>query len=133
MEVHRTNRECASCHQQMDPLGFALENYDAVGRWRTTDGGFRIDPSGELIGGRKFADVKELKSLLGSTAAKKFTRCLIENMLTYGLGRGLEAYDYCTIEEIRQQLTANGYRIRNIIFGIVESKAFQNRGVTRSS
>ena len=89
MEVHRTKPECASCHQQMDPLGFALENYDAVGRWRTTDGEFPIDPSGELIGGRKFADVKELKQLLASTAAKKFARCLIENMLTYGLGRGL--------------------------------------------
>ena len=74
MEVHRTKPECASCHQQMDPLGFALENYDAVGRWRTRDGEFPIDPSGELIGGRKFADVQELKQLLGSTAAKKFTQ-----------------------------------------------------------
>ncbi len=66
MELHRTKPECASCHQQMDPLGFALENYDAVGRWRTRDGGFPIDPSGELIGGRKFADVQELKHLLAS-------------------------------------------------------------------
>ena len=87
MELHRTNPVCASCHQQMDPLGFALENYDAVGRWRAKDGGFPIDPSGELIGGRKFADIRELKRLLGSTAAKKFTRCLVENMLTYALGR----------------------------------------------
>ena len=101
------------------------------GRWRTMDGGFPIDPSGELIGGRKFADIKELKQLLASTAAKKFARCLIENMLTYGLGRGLEAYDYCTVEDIRQQLAANDYRIQNIIFGIVESKAFQYRGVAR--
>ncbi len=131
MEVHRTRPECATCHQQMDPLGFALENYDAVGRWRTRDGQFPIDPSGELIGGRKFSDIQELKQLLGSTAAKKFTRCLIENLLTYGLGRGLEAYDYCTVEDIRQQLAANDYRIRNIIFGIVESRAFQNRGVAR--
>ena len=76
------------------------------------DGGFPIDPSGELIGGRKFADVQELKQLLASTAAKKFTRCLIENMLTYGLGRGLEAYDYCTVEEIRKQLVADDYRIQ---------------------
>ena len=133
MEVHRTKRECASCHQQMDPLGFALENYDAVGRWRTMDGGFRIDASGELTGGRRFADLKELKQLLGSTASKKFARCLIENMLTYGLGRGLEAYDYCTVEEIRNRLAGNGYRIRDLIFGIVESKAFQYRGVARKS
>jgi hypothetical protein len=131
MEVHRAKPECASCHQQMDPLGFALENYDAIGKWRTKDGGFPIDPSGELIGGRKFADIQELKRLLGSTAGQKFARCLIENMLTYGLGRGLEAYDYCTIEEIRHQLTASDYRIHSVIFGIVESKAFQYRGVAR--
>ena len=112
MELHRAKPECASCHQQMDPLGFALENYDAVGRWRTKDGGFPIDPSGELIGGRKFADVRELKRLLATTAAKKFARCLVENMLTYALGRGLEAYDYCTVEEIRKQLVANDYRIQ---------------------
>jgi mono/diheme cytochrome c family protein len=130
-ELHRSNPQCASCHQQMDPLGFALENYDAIGRFRTTDGEFPIDPSGELIGGRKFADAKELKQLLGSTAATKFARCLVENMLTYGLGRGLEAYDFCTVDDIRQLLAANDYRIRSVIFGIVESKAFQNRGVAR--
>jgi hypothetical protein len=131
MEAHRTKPECASCHQQMDPLGFALENYDAVGRFRTMDGGFRIDPSGELIGGRRFADVTELKLLLKSTAQKKFARCLIENVLTYSLGRGLQAYDYCTVEDIRKQLVASDYRIRSIIFGIVESKAFQYRGVAK--
>ncbi len=129
MEVHRTKPECASCHRQMDPLGFALENYDAVGRFRIMDGAFTIDSSGELIGGRKFADIKELKHLLGSTATKKFTRCLIENMLTYGLGRGVAARDYCTVEEIRKQLASSDYRIHQIIFGIVESKAFQYRGV----
>ncbi len=97
----------------------------AGGPW--TAGSESIPPA-ELIGGRKFADIKELKQLLGSTASKKFARCLIENMLTYGLGRGLEAFDYCTVEEIRQQLAANDYRIQNIIFGIVESKAFQIQG-----
>ncbi len=131
MEIHRAKPECASCHAQMDPLGFALENYDAVGRWRSKDGGFRVDPSGELLGGRKFADVTEMKRLLESTDRKKFARCVIENMLTYGLGRGLVAYDYCTIEDIRHQLTANDYRIQNIIFGIVESKAFQYRGIAK--
>jgi hypothetical protein len=129
MEVHRSKPECASCHQQMDPLGFALENYDAVGRWRTRDGEFPIDPSGELMGGRKFSDIRELKRVLSMAASKKFTRCLVENMLTYGLGRGLEAYDYCLVEEIRGQLAANGFRIHNILFGIVESKAFQYRGI----
>ena len=75
--------------------------------------------------------MSELKTLLGSTAAKKFAKCLIENMLTYALGRGLEPYDYCTVEDIRERLAADDYRTRNIIFGIVESQAFQNRGVTR--
>ncbi|WP_406700489.1 DUF1592 domain-containing protein [Singulisphaera sp. Ch08] len=128
MQIHRTDPKCSSCHQQMDPLGFALENYDAVGRWRTKDGQFPIDPSGELLGGDKFADAQELKQLLGATATKKFATTLIKNMLTYGLGRGLEVYDYCTIEDVRKQLAADDYRIQNVIFGIVESKAFQSRG-----
>ncbi|MGE3821531.1 MAG: DUF1588 domain-containing protein, partial [Isosphaeraceae bacterium] len=131
MEVHRTDPNCASCHQQMDPLGFALENFDAVGRWRVMDAGFLIDPSGELPGGHKFNDIQELKGLLSTTAARRFTRCLIENMLTYALGRGLEAYDYCTVEEIRGKLAAGGDRIHSLITGIVESRAFQNRGVDR--
>ena len=105
MEVHRTNPQCASCHQQMDPLGFALENYDAVGRWRTMDGAFPIDPSGELIGGRKFADVQGVEDTPADRRPPRNSRgALIENMLTYGLGRGLEAYDYCTVEDIREQL-----------------------------
>ncbi|SIN94188.1 Planctomycete cytochrome C [Singulisphaera sp. GP187] len=131
MQVHRADPKCASCHQQMDPLGFALENYDAVGRWRTKDGQFPIDPSGELLGARKFADVQELKQLLGASATKKFSRTLIKNMMTYGLGRGLEVYDYCTLEEIRKQLAADDYRIRTILFGIVESQAFQYRGAMK--
>jgi hypothetical protein len=129
MELHRSNPQCASCHQQMDPLGFALENYDAVGRWRTQDGDFKIDASGELTGGRKFVDIKELKQLLGTASTKKFARTLIENMLTYGLGRGLEPYDSCTVEEIRGRLSADDNRIQNILFGIVESRPFQYRGM----
>jgi hypothetical protein len=131
MEIHRTKPECASCHRQMDPMGFAMENFDAIGRFRTTDGEFRIDTSGELTGGRKFADIKELKQVLATTATQKFTRCLIESMLTYGLGRGVGAYDYCTVEDIRKQLAAGNYRIHQVVFGIVESKAFQNRGVSK--
>jgi hypothetical protein len=133
MDAHRAKPECASCHRQMDPLGFALENYDAVGRWRTTDGPFPVDPSGELAGERKFADARELKHLLATTDAKKVARCLIRNMLTYGLGRGLEVYDSPTVEDIRERLSSDNYRIQNIIFGIVESRAFQYRGVARSS
>jgi hypothetical protein len=131
MEAHRSKAECASCHRQMDPLGFALENYDAVGRWRTRDGGSPIDPSGELTGGRKFGDVRELKRLLASASAKRFARCLVENLLTYALGRGLEADDYPTVEAIRKRLVAGNYEMREIIFGIVESRAFQYRGTAQ--
>ena len=81
-----------------------------------------------MTGGRKFADVRELKHVLGSSAARKFTRCLTENLLTYGLGRGLQPLDYCTVEEIRVRLAADNYKIQDILFGIVESRAFQHRG-----
>ncbi len=128
MELHRSNPQCASCHSQMDPIGFALENYNAIGQWRTADGDFAIDPSGVLAGGQKFENIAELKQVLKSSGSKKFTRCLVENMLTYALGRGLEASDFCTVETIRGQLTTDDYRIQNILFGIVESNAFQFRG-----
>ncbi len=128
MQQHRSNPQCASCHNQMDPIGFSLENYNAVGQWRTTDGDFLINSSGVLAGGQKFEDIIELKQVLKSTGSKKFTRCLIENLLTYALGRGLETSDFCTVEAIRGQLTADDYRIHSILFGIVECNAFQFRG-----
>ncbi len=128
MELHRANPDCAACHQQMDAIGFALENFDAVGRWRSTDHGFPIDSAGELSGGIHFQDAAELKHVLTSQASKKFTRCLIENMLTYALGRSLEPNDYFTVEEIRRQLAKDQFRIQNIVLGIVHSRAFQERG-----
>jgi hypothetical protein len=130
LEAHRSAAACASCHKQMDPLGFALENYDPVGRWRASDGPFPVDPSGELAGGLSFGEIGELKQILKTKASKKFSRCLIEYMLTYALGRGLEPFDYCTIEEVRNRLESDEFRIRNIVYGIVESDAFQYRGVS---
>ena len=115
----------------MDPLGFALENFDAVGRWRDNDGAFPVDPAGELVGGRKFSGIGELKEILKTAQGKKFARTLISNALTYGLGRGLEPYDSATVEDIRGKLVADGDRVRAILFGIVECRAFQYRGVTR--
>jgi hypothetical protein len=84
-----------------------------------------------LVGGRKFADATELKQILRTAESKKFARTLVANMLTYALGRGLEPYDSWTVEDIRARLVADDYKIRTIIFGIVECRAFQNRGVTR--
>ena len=131
MQLHRSNPQCASCHNHMDPIGFAMENFNAIGQWRTNDGDFSIDPSGVLAGGQKFENIIELKRVLKSTGSKKFSRCLIENMLTYALGRGLETSDFCTVEAIRGQLSTDDYRIHSILFGIVESNAFQFRGSTK--
>ena len=130
MERHRADPQCASCHQQMDALGFALENYDAVGRWRSSDGQSPIDASGELSGGRAFRDAGELKNVLRATASRKFAQTLVKNLLTYALGRGLEPADYCTVEEVRSRLAGDGWRMRSAVLGVVESRAFQHRGVS---
>lgn len=130
MELHRANPDCAACHQQMDAIGFAFENYDAVGRWRSNDHGFPIESSGELSVGLFFQDGGELRKLLITRAGKKFTRCLIENMLTYALGRSLEPGDYFAVEAIRRQLTKDEYRMQTIVLGIVQSQPFQERGVS---
>lgn len=131
LELHRSSPECAACHNQMDPLGFGLENFDAIGGWRDNDGDFPIDASGVLPGNRKFDGVSEMKSMLVSTGSRRFSWCLIENLLVYGLGRSLEPEDYCTVEAIRKRLVKNDFKIQEIILAIVESKAFQYRGVSR--
>ncbi|RUL82316.1 DUF1592 domain-containing protein [Tautonia sociabilis] len=133
LERHRSNPDCASCHSQMDPLGFALENFDAIGRWRDEDAGIPIDPSGELPGGIAFDDAEGLKRALVETSAKKFRRTLIENLMTYALGRSLGPEDYPTVEEIRSRLTGEDDRLRTILMGIVESPAFQHRGTAGES
>lgn len=130
VEIHRSKAACAACHKRMDPLGFALENYDAVGRWRTTDGEFAIEPAGKLTDGRSFDDSRELKQLLKADP-KRFARTLIRNMLTYALGRGLDDADWVTIEDIRSQVVQNDYRFSSLLFGIIESEAFQTRGTAR--
>jgi Protein of unknown function (DUF1592)/Protein of unknown function (DUF1588)/Protein of unknown function (DUF1587)/Protein of unknown function (DUF1585)/Protein of unknown function (DUF1595)/Planctomycete cytochrome C len=123
-ERHRSQSECAACHNQMDPLGFALENFDAIGRWRSTDGGFPIEAGGQLSGERHFKDAREFRLLLINSEAKRFSRCLIENMLVYGLGRGLEPADYCTVESIRKRLVTHHYLADQLIKGIVNSPQF---------
>jgi hypothetical protein len=130
LETHRSNPECAACHQRMDPLGFALENYDAVGRWRISDGDFPVDPSGKLTDGRRFADARELAQLL-KAEPKRFCRALIKSLFMYALGRGLDSQDRVTVEAIRRQLVSGDYRFRTIITGIVESAEFQHRGVAK--
>ncbi|HYV39955.1 MAG TPA: DUF1592 domain-containing protein [Gemmataceae bacterium] len=124
VELHRANPVCASCHQRMDPLGFGFENYDAIGAWRTKDGKFDIDASGELPNGQKFNGAKELIMVLKARDAD-FRRCLVEKLLTYGLGRGIEYYDKCAMDEICAEMIRNGDRFETLVLAIVASDPFQ--------
>jgi hypothetical protein len=127
MERHRRDPQCAVCHREMDALGFALQNFDAVGAWRTRDGSFTIDASGELPGGRKFNGAADLKNLLRGSDKQKFARCLTEKMLTYALGRGLEPFDRPAVERIVQSLAADNYKFSALVQGIARSDPFQKR------
>jgi hypothetical protein len=126
LELHRKNPICASCHVRMDPLGFGLENFDAVGAWRTKDGEFPINASGTLPDGRSFTGPQGLKSILKSQP-DAFTESLTRKMLTYALGRGLEPSDDAAVKAIVRQVAANDYRIESLILGIVNSQPFQMR------
>jgi len=129
MEQHRENPICASCHARMDPIGFAFENYDAIGAFRTKDGPFDVDPSGELPDGRKFQGPAELKTIL-KEKKELFARSLAEKMLVYGLGRGLEYYDKCAVDKIVAALEKNDYRFSTLIVETVNSEPFQMRTAT---
>jgi hypothetical protein len=126
LEKHRSNPTCASCHNRMDVLGFGLENYDAIGRWRTMDGKFPIDVSGTFPNGKSFASPAEMRVLLKGELPD-FARCLTEKMLTYALGRGVERYDKRTVNQITRKLAASGYRFQTLIYEIIESLPFQSR------
>jgi hypothetical protein len=110
----------------MDVLGFGLENYDAIGRWRTMDGKFPVDSSGTLPNGKSFSSPAELRALLKDDLPD-FARCLTEKMLIYSLGRGLERYDKKTVNEIVAKLEASGYRFQTLVHEIVRSLPFQMR------
>ena len=123
---HRANPACASCHNPMDPLGFALENYDAVGRWRTLDGGLPIDPSGELMDGTRVAGVADLERAL-LARPELFAATLTEKLLTFALGRGVEYYDAPAVRAVVKAASESDYRFSSIILGIVASSPFQMR------
>ncbi len=129
MEMHRTNAICASCHQRMDPIGFAFENYDALGRWRDKDGKFDIDPSGVLPDGKSFRGPAELKAIL-KDKKDLFARCLSEKILTYALGRGLEFYDKCAVDKVLEALAKNNYRFSTLLLEVAKSEPFQMRTAT---
>ena len=126
LDKHRSDTMCASCHNRMDVLGFGLENYNAIGKWRTMDGKFPVDVAGTLPNGKSFSSPAGLRVLL-LDQLPEFGRCLIEKLLIYALGRGLEQYDRITVSDIDRQLAASGYRFQTLVFEIVRSLPFQSR------
>jgi hypothetical protein len=123
---HRANPVCASCHKVMDPLGFALENFDAVGAWRTREAGLPIDASGELGDGSRVDGVVTLRQAL-MRHPDVFVRTMTEKMLTYALGRGLDYHDMPAVRSIVRASAGNNYRFSSLVLGIVESVPFQMR------
>jgi mono/diheme cytochrome c family protein len=127
MEIHREKAICASCHARMDPIGLAMENFNALGKFRSEEAGLPIDTAGQLITGEKFNNVQELVHILTTSRKKDFYRCATEKLLTYATGRGVEYYDAPTIERIVEQLERDGGRTRTLIYGVIESAPFQMR------
>jgi hypothetical protein len=134
MEQHRANPACAVCHRMMDPLGFALENFDGLGRWRETTGGLgaAIDSSGTLPDGTEFNGPAGLREILLSTH-DLFVETFTERLLTYALGRGVEHYDLPTVRKITREAADDDYRWSSIILGIVRSVPFQMRRASDES
>lgn len=127
LEKHRANPSCAGCHAVMDPIGFALENYDGIGRWRTQDGGSEIDATGKLPDGTQFTGPPGLKKALTTIRSEEFASTVAERLLTYALGRGVEYYDQPAIRTIVRETKAGDYRLRDLITAVVFSKPFQMR------
>ncbi len=126
MEQHRTNPMCASCHTQMDAIGFGLENFDAVGAWRTNEGQFPVDASGTLPGGESFRGPEELVQIL-KNRKQDVARAFAEQLLTYALGRGLQYTDRCEVRELTRSVASRGYRFSALISEIVTSDPFRMR------
>jgi len=127
MDAHRDNAMCASCHAKMDPLGFAFEHFEAVGRYREKDGDAPVETRGELVSGERFADHQELSRVLSEARQADFVRCVTEKVLTYALGRGLEYYDRPALAAIEARVQRQGFRFSALIEAVVESVPFQYR------
>ncbi|MGL4419650.1 MAG: DUF1585 domain-containing protein, partial [Gemmataceae bacterium] len=130
MEQHRANPNCTNCHAKLDPIGFALENFDGIGRWRDKDNNLPIETAGTLPGGIGISGPADLRKVLSHKAAQ-FRKCLVEKMLTYALGRGTEYDDKCHIDKILQAMSRGQDRFSALVIGIVESDSFQRRQAKR--
>jgi len=124
-EKHREDMSCAGCHALLDPIGFALENYDAIGRWRIQEESKPIDSTGKLIRGQQFSNLQDLRDIIVRDMKPDFVRCLCENLLTYSLGRGLKYSDRPTIQELVRRAEASDYRFQDVIIAVCESVPFQ--------
>ncbi len=111
--------------------GFALENFDGIGKWRDQDGGADIDASGELPSGEKFKGARELIDILVKSKKDEFHRCITEKLLTYALGRGFEYYDQCAVDAIMKQMSAEDGRFHSLVYAIVESDPFRKRASSK--
>jgi len=127
MEQHRRNPVCASCHSRIDPLGFALENFDGVGRYRTVDDGSAVDASGALPDGRKFNGPREFRSALIDSQKEMLVESAVEKLMTYALGRGVQATDMPAIRRIVRESESGNYRWSSLIVNLVKSTPFQMR------
>jgi hypothetical protein len=127
MEQHRENPSCASCHARMDPIGFGFENFDGIGAWRQKDGEFPIESAGALVTGESFKTPADLTAVLVKQKRDEFVRCLSEKLLTYALGRGLEFYDKCALDQITKGAFRKGYRFASLVLEIARSVPFQQR------
>jgi len=128
-ELHRTNPVCANCHQILDPIGFGLEKFDAIGRWRDRDSnGQPIDSAGELPGGQRFSGPADLKAIVAGRKGD-VARNLAEKLLAYALGRKLEGYDEIVVDEMVSELSKDGYRMRALITAVVSSYPFTHRRI----
>lgn len=131
-EAHRSDATCIACHARMDPIGFAMENFDSVGRWRDTDGEFPIDASGSLPEGETFNGPDELRAVLVARKGE-FVEAFVQKLLTYALGRGMENFDRCTVKDIAAALEKNDYKFSTLMEQVVMSDAFQKRRAKKSS
>ncbi len=128
-ELHRTNPVCANCHRILDPIGFGLEKFDAIGRWRDRDSnGQPIDAAGELPSGQRFSGPRDLKTIIAARTGN-VSRNLLEKLLAYALGRRLEGYDEVVVDDLMGEIAADGYRTRELIYGVIMSYPFTHRRV----
>jgi hypothetical protein len=131
-ELHRSNAVCANCHKVLDPIGFGLENYDAIGRWRTVDDSAgKIDAAGELPGGLHFTTPAELKRIIADRK-DDFCRSLTSKLLAYALGRQLEGYDEIIVDQMTDSIKKDDYRMQTLVLSVVTSDPFTHRRVTNT-